>query len=44
VILFVAAARVARNASARPLAVRNSAELLSAEGLALVPFEPGDKE
>jgi hypothetical protein len=44
VILFVAAARVARIASARPLAVRLSAELLSAEGLALVPFEPGDKE
>jgi hypothetical protein len=39
VILFVPAARVARIAAARRLAVRLSAELLSAECLALVPFE-----
>ena len=40
-ILFVAPDRVARIASARPLAVRLSAELLSAECLALVPFPTG---
>jgi hypothetical protein len=39
VILFVPAERVARIATARPLAVRLSAEMLAAEGLALVPFE-----
>jgi hypothetical protein len=39
VILFVPAERVARIATARPLAVRLSAEMLSAECLALVPFE-----
>ena len=39
VILFVPAARVARIASARRLAIRLSAELLSAKCLALVPFE-----
>jgi hypothetical protein len=39
VILFVPAERVARIASARPLAVRLSAEVLQAESLALVPFE-----
>ena len=39
VILFVPAERVARIATARPLAVRLSAEVLSAECLALVPFE-----
>jgi hypothetical protein len=44
VILFVPAARVARIASARRLAVRLSAELLAAECLALVPFEAGDRE
>jgi hypothetical protein len=38
-IVFVPAARVARLASARPLTVRLSAELLEAECLALVPFE-----
>lgn len=38
-IIFAPAARVARIASARPLAVRLSAELLTAECLALVPFE-----
>ncbi len=38
-ILFVPSERVASIASARPLAVRLSAELLSAECLALVPFE-----
>jgi len=37
-LLFVPAGRVAQIASARPLAVRLSAELLSAECLALVPF------
>ena len=41
VILFVPAERVARIASARRLAVRLSAEMLSAECLALVPFETG---
>jgi hypothetical protein len=39
-ILFVPAARIARIPSARPVAVRLSAELLSAECLALTPFEP----
>jgi hypothetical protein len=39
IILFVPAERVARIASARRLAVRLSAEMLSAECLALVPFE-----
>ena len=39
-ILFVPATRVARIPSARPLAVRLSAELLAAECLALVPFAP----
>jgi hypothetical protein len=39
VILFVPAERVARIATARPLAVRLDAELLSVECLALVPFE-----
>ena len=38
IIVLVPAERVARIASARPLAVRLSAELLSAESLALVPF------
>jgi hypothetical protein len=38
-ILFVPAERVTRIASARPLTLRLSAELLSAECLALVPFE-----
>jgi len=38
-ILFIAADRIARIASARPVAVRLSAELLAAECLALVPFE-----
>lgn len=38
VIVFAPAARVARLASARPLAVRLSADLLAAECLALVPF------
>ena len=38
-IVFVAAARVARMATARPLPLRLSAELLTAECLALVPFE-----
>ena len=37
-LFFVASERVARIASARPLAVRLSAELLSADCLALVPF------
>jgi hypothetical protein len=41
-ILLVTAERVARIAAARPLEMRLSAELLSAECLALVPFEvPG---
>lgn len=39
VLLVVSAERVAQIRSARPLAVRLSAELLSAECLALVPFE-----
>lgn len=39
VILFVSAERVAKIPSARTLAVRLSAEMLSAECLALVPFE-----
>jgi hypothetical protein len=39
VILLVPRERVARIASARSLAVRLSAEMLSAECLALVPFE-----
>lgn len=38
-ILFAPAARVARLVSARPLAVRLSADLMRAECLALVPFE-----
>jgi hypothetical protein len=37
-LLFVASERVAQIASARPLAVRLSVELLSADCLALVPF------
>jgi len=37
-LLFVSAERVAQIPSARPLAVRLSADLLSAECLALVPF------
>jgi len=37
-LLFVPAERVAQIPSARPLAVRLSAELLSEECLALVPF------
>ncbi len=44
VILFVPAARVASISSARRLAVRLSAELLSAECLALVPFETRARE
>lgn len=40
-ILFVPAARLARTASRRSLAVRLSADLLAAESLALVPFETG---
>jgi len=39
VILYVPRERVAAIASARPVAVRLSAEVLSAEFLALVPFE-----
>ena len=39
VILCVPRERVAAIASARPLAMRLSAEMLSAEFLALVPFE-----
>jgi hypothetical protein len=38
-ILFVPARRVARIASARPVAVRLNAELLAAGCLALVPFD-----
>jgi len=41
VILFVSAERVARISSARRLTIRLSAEMLSAECLALVPFEAG---
>jgi hypothetical protein len=41
IVLFVPAERVARIASARPLAVRLTADLLSAECLALVPFPTG---
>lgn len=41
IIVFVPAARVARIAAARPVAVRLSAEVLGAEALALVPFPPG---
>jgi hypothetical protein len=37
-IVFAPAARVERLTSAKALAVRLSAELLAAEGLALVPF------
>ncbi len=40
-IVFAPAARVARLASARPLGVRLSADLMQAECLALVPFETG---
>jgi hypothetical protein len=40
-ILFVSALRIARMASARPLALRLSADLLAADCLALVPF-PAD--
>jgi hypothetical protein len=40
-ILFVSAPRIARMASARPLALRLSAELLAVDCLALVPF-PAD--
>jgi hypothetical protein len=40
-VLFVPADRVAGIPSARPLAVRLSAELLSTECLALVPFATG---
>lgn len=39
-IVFVPAARLARIASARPLTVRLSAELLGAECLVLVSFDP----
>ncbi len=39
IIVLLPGERVARLASARPLAVRLDAELLSAECLALVPFE-----
>lgn len=39
-MFVVPAARAARLESARPLAVRLSAELLAAECLVLVPFEP----
>jgi hypothetical protein len=38
IIVLAPAERVARIASARPLAVRLSAEVLSAESLAVVPF------
>lgn len=38
-IIVVPAERIARIASARPLAVRLSAEVLAAECLALTPFE-----
>lgn len=38
-LLFIPASRVAGLASARPLALRMSAELLAAECLALVPFD-----
>lgn len=41
IVLFVPAERVARIASARPLTVRLTADLLSAECLALVPFPTG---
>jgi hypothetical protein len=40
VIIFAPAARVVRLGSARALTVRLSAELLAAECLALVPFDP----
>ena len=40
-IVFVAAARIAHLEGARPIAVRLSADLLSAECLALTPFETG---
>ncbi len=43
IVLLVPAERVARVAGARPLAVRLSAELLSAECLALVPFPTGPR-
>jgi hypothetical protein len=39
-IVAATAERVSRLASARPLAVRLNAELLGAECLALVPFDP----
>jgi hypothetical protein len=41
-IVRVPAARLATVALARPLVVRLSAELLSAESLALVPFDVGE--
>lgn len=43
-IVFAPAARVARLASARPLAVRLSADLMRADGLALVPFATEARE
>ncbi|MBI1876032.1 MAG: hypothetical protein HYS05_19375 [Acidobacteria bacterium] len=39
VIVFVAAERLARIASARPVPVRLGGEVLAAECLALIPFE-----
>jgi hypothetical protein len=39
-IIVLPAARIARIASAQPVPVRLGRELLAAENLALVPFEP----
>ena len=39
-IVFVPVDRIARIAAAQPVAVRLSADVLAAEGLALVPFDP----
>jgi hypothetical protein len=43
IIVFVPHERVARIGSARPLVVRLTADVLSAECLALVPFSDGDQ-
>jgi hypothetical protein len=41
VIVFVPAERMARLASARPVPVRLAGDLLTAENIALVPFDTG---
>ncbi len=44
IVLFVPFERVTKISGARPLAVRLTADLLSAEGLALVPFPAREVE